>query len=110
MDIEKLINDWRANVGDYARAKAQHDYLYEFRKSLKSILMTQAMSEGITAANGQERYAYSHERYLELLEGLKVATEQAEDLRYRMKIAETRVDVWRTEQANGRKEKTMYGN
>ena len=108
-DIEKMINDWRSNVSSYAKAKADHDYLYEFRKSLKAILMTQALETGITAANAQERFAYSHERYTDLLEGLRAATEQAEDLRYRMKIAEARVDIWRTKQANSRKEQQMYG-
>ena len=107
-DIEKLIHDWRANVGEYAKAKADHDYLYEFRKSLKAILMTEALKEGIDKANAQERYAYAHKRYTELLDGLRVATEKAEDLRYRMKIAEARVEVWRTKQANSRREKSMY--
>ena len=109
MDIEKLLSDWRDNVGDYANAKSEHDYLYQFRKSLKAILMTEALNEGIDKANAQERYAYGHDRYIKLLAGLKVATEQAEDLRYRMKIAEARVEVWRTKQANNRRERNNYG-
>ena len=109
MDIEKLISDWRKEVGNFAKAKAEHDYLYEFRKSLKAILMTEALQEGIDKANAQERYAYAHKRYTDLLDGLKVATEQAEDLRYRMKIAEARVEVWRTKQANNRREQKQYG-
>lgn len=109
VDIERLISDWRANVAAYAKAKANQDYLYEFRKSKIAILMNEALSNGIEAANAQERYARSHEDYLGLLSGLKAATEEAENLRYRMKIAEARVEIWRTKQANNRREQKQYG-
>ena len=107
--IEKLIHDWRNNVAAYAKAKAQCDYLNHFRKSKIALLMNQALSKGIEAANAQDRYARSHEDYIALLEGLRVATEESEDLRYRMKIAEARVEVWRTKQANNRREQKGYG-
>ncbi len=107
--IEKLINDWRANVAAYAKAKAEHDYLDHFRKSKIALLMNEALSNGIEAANAQDRYARSHSEYIELLEGLRASTEQSEDLRYRMKIAEARVEVWRTKQANNRREQKQYG-
>ena len=45
-DIEKLISDWRNSVDDYSKAKSQAEYLKEFRKSQKAILMQQAQSEG----------------------------------------------------------------
>ncbi len=51
--IEKLIHDWRASVGEYAKARAEMVYLTEFRKSKKAILMNQAQAEGIKT--GQER-------------------------------------------------------
>lgn len=109
-EIEKLINDWRASIGEYAKAKADMDYLKEFRKSKKAILMNQALSKGIDKANAQERYAYSHDDYVALLDGLREATKKAEELRWRMRIAEERINVWRTKQANTRRESAHYGN
>lgn len=108
--IEKLISEWRGEVKNYAKAVAQYEYLYEFRKSKLSLLMNDAMSQGIEAANAQERYARSHPEYITLLEGLRVSKEQAEDLRYRMKIAEARISVWQTKEANARAEFKKYGN
>ena len=108
-DIEKLIHDWRNSVGEYAAARADMIYLTEFRKSKKAILMNQAQAEGIKTGQERESYAYAHADYLTLLIGLKEATEKSEGLRYRMKIAEERVGIWRTKQASSRKEQHSYG-
>lgn len=107
--IEKLIHEWRSSVDDYAKAKADQVYLTEYRKSKKAILEKEAAKEGLKTGQERESYAYSHKEYLEVLDGLREATEKAEGLRYRMKIAEERVNVWRTKQANGRREQSQYG-
>lgn len=109
MDVEKLLHDWRENVADYSKAKADQVYLTEYRKSKKALLEKQAALEGLKTGQEREAYAYAHNEYLEVLEGLRAATQKAEELRYRMKIAEERVNVWRTKQANGRREKDHYG-
>jgi hypothetical protein len=109
MNIEKLINDWRNSVDDYAKAKAEAEYLKEFRKSKKALLMVEAEQKGLKTGQERESYAYSHQEYTELLEGLKQAIEQSESLRWRMTIAEKRVAVWQTENANNRKEMKHYG-
>jgi len=109
MNIEKLINDWRNSVDDYAKAKAEAEYLKEFRKSKKALLMVEAEQKGLKTGQERESYAYSHKEYTELLEGLKQAIEQSESLRWRMTIAEKRVEVWRSQNANSRKEANHYG-
>ncbi len=106
--IEKLIHDWRASVSDYAKARAEMVYLTEFRKSKKAILMNQAQADGVKTGQERESYAYAHDDYLALLNGLKEATEKSEELRYRMKIAEERVGIWRTKQASSRREQGHY--
>ncbi len=53
MDIEKLIHEWRSSVKEYAKAKADTEYLREFRKSKKAILIGRAAEEGLKT--GQER-------------------------------------------------------
>lgn len=86
----------------YAQAKAKRIYLEEFRKSKKALLMKDALTKGIEAANAQEREAYAHDEYLALLQGLAAAIEQEETLKWGMEAARMRTDIWRTEQANER--------
>jgi len=107
--IEKLISDWRESVSEYAKANANKVYLTEYRKSLKAIKMVEAEQKGLKTGQEREAYAYSHPDYLKLLDGLKEATEISESLRYRMKIAEERIGIWRTREASSRREQSHYG-
>jgi len=109
MDIEQLINDWRNSVDEYSKAKADTEYLREFRKSKKAILIGQAEKEGYKTGQERESYAYSHNEYIQLLDALRIAIEKSEQLRWRMTIAQERINIWRTKQANGRKEQGHYG-
>ena len=110
MNIEALFQGWRDSVGDAAKAKANVVYLTEFRKSKKAILMQEAELNGLKTGQERESYAYAHPEYLELLKGLKVAVEQHENLRNRMIIAQSRIDIYRTQEASKRKEFGNYGN
>jgi hypothetical protein len=85
----------------FADAKAQRVYLEEFRKSKKALLMKQSIESALGA---QERDAYAHAEYVELLKGLKEAVAIEEKLRWDLIAAQARVDIWRTEQANMRNE------
>ncbi len=86
----------------YAQAKAKRIYLEEFRKSKKALMMKDALTRGIEAANAQEREAYAHPEYIALLEGLALAIEQEETIKWGMEAARMRCDIWRTEQASER--------
>jgi uncharacterized protein (DUF2132 family) len=83
----------------YAKAKAERVYLEEFRKSKKAILMQQSSEK--TAAM-QERDAYAHPEYLGLLAALRVAVDAEENARWLMVAAQTRVEVWRSQNAANR--------
>lgn len=107
--IEKLIHEWRSNIPAYAAAKSDAEYLKEFRKSKKAILMVEAEVKGYKTGQEREAYAYSHPEYIELLNAYRVAVEASESLKWRITVAERRVDIWRTKSANGRKEQAMYG-
>ena len=50
----------------------------------------------------REAYAYAHEDYIELLEGLRAAIMAEEEIRWKMKAAELKIELWRTQQANNR--------
>jgi len=110
MNIEKLFQEWRGCISEAAKAKADVAYLSEFRKSKKAILINQAQAEGIKTGQERESYAYAHPEYLELLLSLKEATELSEKFKWQMKIAEERIGVWRTSEANKRREFNNYGN
>ena len=89
------------HASQFADAKAQRVYLEEFRKSKKAILMRESLE---TALGAQEREAYAHPEYQELLLGIKQAVQIEEKLRWDLIAAQARVDIWRTEQANLRLE------
>ena len=99
IDPQKAVDYLRDNADKFAKAKAERVYLEEFRKSKKSLLMLQADEK--TQA-GKEAYAYSHDDYIALLDGLKVAVEAEETVKWQMIAAQARIEVWRTQQANNR--------
>ena len=99
IDPQKAVDYLRDNAEKYADAKASRVYLEEFRKSKKSLLMLQ--SDEKTQA-GKEAYAYAHDEYIALLDGLKVAIEVEETVKWQMIAAQARIEVWRTQQANNR--------
>lgn len=103
MNAHAAIDFIIRNSGDYAKAKAQRVLLEEYRKSKKALLMKEAMSK-FEAVNAQEREAYSHPEYQELLKGLAAAIEVEEELKWKLEAARMRVDCWRTEESTKRME------
>ena len=82
-----------------AQAKAERVYLDEYRKSLKAILMKESNKASVAA---QEVEAYSHEKYLNHLEAIKIAVEREESMRWRMVTAQAAIDVWRSQESSNR--------
>lgn len=107
-DTEKLLEFIRKNGKEYAQASAEVDYLREFRKSKKALLEIEAERNGLKTGQERESYAYAHKEYIELLEGLKVAIEKEKYLGLMIKGCWAKVDIWRTKQANNRKEREAY--
>ena len=101
IDVMKCLDYIRDHAKQYAQAKANRVYLEEYRKTLKARLMAQQLGDPV---NAQERYAYAHPEYAELLEGLKVAIEQEENLRWKLIAAQAKIEVWRSLSANQRAE------
>ena len=86
----------------FAEAKAQRVYIENFLRTKKSLLMKEAMAKGIDSGVAQEREAYAHPEYQELLLGLQVATEREEALKWKLIAAQMKADIWRSEQASER--------
>jgi hypothetical protein len=91
-----------SNAPLYAKAKSERIYLEEFRKSKKALLMKDAMVAGFDSAVSQEREAYAHPEYKQLLMGLAAAVEKEETLKWQLMAAQMKTEIWRTESANER--------
>lgn len=97
-DMERALHYLKLKSDEYASARAQAEYLKEFRKSKKALLINEAEIKGRKTQQERESYAYSHDEYIEVLEGIKVAQEVAEKLRLMVKAAELQIDIWKTNQ------------
>ena len=98
-DVQRAVDFLRDNATPAAEARAVRVYLEEWRKSLKAQLMTEVGSESLGA---QERYAYSHERYLKHLDALKTAVFEDSKHMFLREAAKAKVQAWQTESANNR--------
>ena len=96
---DAAVNFIYTNAPIFAQAKANRVYLEEFRKSKKALLMGECVEK---AVNAREQYAYAHDDYLNLLEGLKAAIEVEETLKWQMTAAQARIEIWKTEEYSNR--------
>ena len=99
IDPQDAVDFMLKTAPQYAKAKAERVYLEEFRKSKKATLMQEHNKLPIGA---QEREAYAHPEYVGLLAALQVAVEAEETLRWKLVAAQTRVEVWRSQEASNR--------
>lgn len=91
----------------YAKARAQKEHLEEFKKSKLAILMKKHEREGHKTTAAQEREARADADYIALLEGLQVAAEEAEALRWELELVKLRFETWRTKESTKRAEMGM---
>lgn len=104
INIFRSLDFIRDNAPAYAKAKSERVYLEEFRKSKKALLMRSAEESGHKSAAIQEREAYAHPEYMQLLDGLRCAVEEEERLRWLIVAAQAKIEAWRTIEANRRAE------
>lgn len=96
-----------ALADEYATAQAMADHLAQFRKSKKALLMKESEVNGTKTAAIQERDAYAHPDYIELLKGLQAATEKALSCKWRLEISKMKFEAWRTRNATKRAEMNL---
>jgi hypothetical protein len=99
IDPNEAVDFIIKNAPLYAQAKAERCYIEDFLRSKKSLLMQLHNEKPIGA---QEREAYAHPEYIELLKGLKAAVEKEELLKWQMTAAQMRADIWRSQEASNR--------
>jgi len=94
----------------YAKAKSEHAYLEHYRKSLLAILQKEYMAKGHSSVAAQEREARADERYIEVIDGIKVAVEQEELGRGEVKMAEWQFEGWKARIYADQREAKRYGH
>ena len=97
------VNWIRDNALPLAKAKANRVYIEEFRKTKKALLMQEA-AQKFPAFAAQEREAYAHKEYQELILGLKEAVQEEEMLKWQMTAAQNKIEIWRTAESTKRAE------
>ena len=95
MKPEQAAQTIRDKAPLFGEAKAQRVYLEEFRKSKKALLMKDALTLGIEAANAQEREAYANPKYVQHLLALQQAVEQREKAKWLLVAAQARIEAER---------------
>ncbi len=96
----KCIDYIRDNAPKFAEAESDVVFIENYLKSLKSKLM----AEETGTLGAKEAFAYSHEQYIEQLQGLKVAVAIKTEIKWRMEAAKLKFEFWKTQQFNNRVE------
>lgn len=86
-------------AAEHATAKAQRVFLEGFKSTKKALLMSQCDAK---TSVEREQFAYAHPEYQQVLEGLREAVQREETLKWEMTAAQSRIEIWRSEQANNR--------
>lgn len=98
-DAEKAMNWLVEHSSAIGKAIAEAEYMKEYRKSMKAMLMEQSGAETVGM---QERYAYGHPDYREHLLTQRSAVAEAEKMKYLATAAKVKIEIWRTGNANAR--------
>lgn len=102
-DINDAVDYLYTHGRKFAEARSHRVYLEEFRKSQKAMLMKAALSDGrAKSAVVAEIEAYADPAYIEVLKGLEAAVEAEETYRWGLVSAQSRIDVWRSQEASNR--------
>jgi len=110
-ELEARLDELREQAKKYSVAEAERTYIENFKKSKLAMLMKVAERElGLTTVNAQEREARTHPEYLELLDGLRTATQIAEENKWLLNIAMRGSSLYQTQQATRRAEMTAYAS
>lgn len=99
IDPNLAIDFMLKNAGAYAKAKANVVYLEQFRKTQKAICFQSSLRSTMAE---KEADAYANPQYIAVLDGLREAVEEAERLRWMLVAAQSRIDIWRSQEASNR--------
>lgn len=99
INIFKVLDFIRDNSAAYAQAKANRQYLENYRKTVKAQQMKQHLALPVSA---QEREAYASEEMQQIDKAIKEAVEEESRLQWLLTAAQIKAEAWRTLSANAR--------
>ena len=100
-EMGEALDSIETYAPEYAKAKAARIHLDDYRKVQLALLYERA--EGRTVGE-KERWCKAHAQYAEVLTEHANAVEKETALYWKLKLAETQIEVWRTIQASRRRE------
>lgn len=99
INIFKVLDFIRDNSAAYAQAKANRQYLENYRKTVKAQQMKQHLALPVSA---QEREAYASDEMQQIDKAIQAAQEEEVRLQWLLTAAQIKAEVYRTLQANAR--------
>lgn len=99
-ECDRAVDYVRDHAPKVAEARGELTYLEAYGKSLKATLMGHSNEKSAAA---QERWAYASEQWVEHCDKLRKATVAYEMERGLVDAAKMKIEVYRTESANHRK-------
>jgi len=99
IDIFKVLDYIRDHAKKYAKAKADRQYLENYRKTVKAQQMKQHLSLPVSA---QEREAYASQEMQDIDKAIQIAQEEEVGLQWLLTAAQIKAESWRTLAANAR--------
>lgn len=105
--LEKRFDELDELAAQYGEAEGQRNQLENYKSVVKAKLMKLAEGRGVVSISAQEREAYAHPDYLAFVMGLSAATSKAEELKWRLKNAHLKAEIYRTQQATRRAEMNL---
>jgi hypothetical protein len=100
IDAEKANDYIRDHAKPYAYARGNRIYLEHYRKAKRAVLFQKAPN-GVVA--DRAAWAEAHPAYHEILKGIEAAVVAEEEIKWMMVAAQAKIEMWRTQQANGRR-------
>lgn len=97
--VESAVDWIRDTANEAAQARADREYMDEYRKSLRAQIMAEHSELPLAA---QEREANSDPRYIEHLAAFREAVYRDERMRWLRVAAETKISVWQSQQRSMR--------
>ena len=99
INIFKVLDFIRDNSAAYATAKANRQYLENFRKTVKAKEMKKHLQLPVSA---QEREAYASDELQSTDKAIQIALEEETRLYWLLTAAQIKAEAWRTLSANAR--------
>ena len=96
----KAIEYIQTHSKEYAQAYADAGHLERYLKTIKAELM----NEESGTLGAKETYAYSHPKYIDILNALKTAETTKEHLKYMLDAAKLKIEIWKVVEYNKRVE------